>query len=72
MRVARSAGTVGEVSFHAPVALTPAPEQDAPSRRIAREQVEVLILPSFQQPPGEMSAAEGGAQTRGRSEEEGA
>lgn len=41
------AGTVDEASFHAPMALTPASEQDAPSGRISREQVEILILGHF-------------------------
>lgn len=72
MRVARSAGIVDDASFHAPMPLTPAPEQDAPRGRIAGEQVEVLILRSLQQLPEEMSAAEGGAQMRGRGQEEGA
>lgn len=34
-------------STHAPMALTPASKQDAPSGRITREQVEILILGHF-------------------------
>lgn len=44
---ARIAGTVNEASFHAPVALIPASEEDAPCVRVIREQVEVLILGHF-------------------------
>lgn len=48
------------------MAVIAAPKQHASAGRIAREQVEDLTLPVLQQLLGEMSAAEGGAQTRGR------
>lgn len=53
-------------AFDDPVTLTAAPKQGAPSGRTAWEQVEDFTLPMLQQLLGEMSAEEGGAQTRGR------